>query len=71
MGAAVRGHLSRSFVLPTPDGYPGVLQYSSSSRLPEAQEDLGLLANQVNLDYHGTLKQWTTFCGAARCCLMP
>ena len=50
-----------ALLLPTPDGYAGVLQYSSSSRLPEAQEDLGLLANQVNLDYHGTLKQWTTF----------
>lgn len=50
-----------ALLLPTPDGYAGVLQYSGSSMLHEIQENLELLANQVNLDYRGTLTQWTAF----------
>ncbi|HUN72313.1 MAG TPA: TonB family protein [Steroidobacteraceae bacterium] len=50
-----------ALLLPTPDGYTGVLQYSGSSGLHEAQAGLALLADQVSLDYRGTLTQWTAF----------
>jgi serine protease Do len=50
-----------ALLLPTPDGYAGVLEYSSSSRRHQVQQDLGLLANQVSVDYSGTLIQWTAF----------
>lgn len=50
-----------ALLLPTPDGYAGVLQYSGSSALHEIQENLELLAAQVSLDYRGTLTQWTAF----------
>lgn len=50
-----------AFLLPTPDGYAGLLQYSRSSSVRESNADLALLANQVNLVYRGTLAQWTAF----------
>lgn len=50
-----------ALLLPTPDGYVGLLQYSRPSSLPEVEVGLTLLANQVSLDYVGTLAQWQTF----------
>jgi serine protease Do len=50
-----------ALLLPTPDGYAGVLEYSGSAQRQQVQENLGLLANQVSLDYSGTLAQWTAF----------
>jgi serine protease Do len=50
-----------ALLLPTPDGYVGLLQYSPSSGLHEVQQGLDLLANQLTLDYQGTLAQWTAF----------
>lgn len=50
-----------ALLLPTPDGYTGLLQYSRSSSLGEIKAGLTLLANQVNLAYEGTLPQWTAF----------
>ena len=58
-----------TLLLPTPDGYVGVLEYSNSSRRQQVRADLGLLANQVSLDYSGTLAQWTAF--LARRALLP
>lgn len=50
-----------ALLLPTPDGYVGLLQYTRSGNLHEVQQGLELLANQVNLDYCGTLAQWTAY----------
>lgn len=50
-----------AFLLPTPDGYAGLLRYSQSSTLSETKADLALLTNQVDLVYRGTLEQWTAF----------
>lgn len=52
-----------AMLLPTPDGYVGLLQYSRSSNLTEVEIGLSLLANQVSLDYIGTLAQWQAFLG--------
>ncbi len=50
-----------ALLLPTPDGYVGLIRYSPSVSLGEAEKDLKLLANQVNLVYQGTLAQWSAF----------
>lgn len=50
-----------AFLLPTPDGYAGLLQYGPSSTLRQLQNGLAALANQVNVVYRGTLTQWTAF----------
>lgn len=56
-------------LLPTPDGYVGLIAYASSSLLWGAKADLALLANQITTDYLGTLPQWRAF--LARPALLP
>ena len=48
-------------LLPTPDGYLAVLNLAPSAKLRDAQQRLALLANQVTLDYTGTLAQWQAY----------
>jgi TonB family protein len=50
-----------ALLLPTPDGYAGLLTYAPSLALREVQTRLALLANQVDVVYEGTLDQWTAF----------
>src|SRR5262249_51012056 len=42
-------------LLPTPDGYVGLLQYAPSADLQDVKIEMSLVANQVTLPYHGTL----------------
>jgi serine protease Do len=56
-------------LLPTPDGYVGVLAYAPSSVLNEVTAQLSLLANQLTVTYEGTLGQWQAF--LARKALLP
>jgi len=56
-------------LLPTPDGYVGVLEYAPSSVLSQLTAQLSVLANQVTLTYAGTLAQWQAF--LARKALLP
>lgn len=48
-------------LLPTPDGYVGLVQYAPSAGLRESEIELSLLANQVTLAYQGTPAQWRAF----------
>ena len=48
-------------LLPTPDGYVGVLAYAPSAVLRETKIRLALLAEQVTSAYVGTLAQWQAF----------
>jgi serine protease Do len=48
-------------VLPTPDGYVGMIAYAPSALLRETQAQLALLANQVTLTYQGSIAQWRAF----------
>lgn len=50
-----------ALLLPTPDGYLGVLRYSPSEALHQSESRLKLLADQVNVVYQGTLAQWSAF----------
>jgi TonB family protein len=50
-----------AMLLPTPEGYAGVLEYTPSPELSETKTRLTLLANQMNVAYEGTLAQWTAF----------
>jgi serine protease Do len=45
-------------LLPTPDGYAGIIEYSPSSALHEALGRARLVAAQVDVSYLGTLAQW-------------
>lgn len=45
-------------LLPTPDGYVAVVQFAPSVLLHEVEKEIRLLANQVDVSYHGTLAQW-------------
>jgi len=56
-------------LLPTPDGYVGLIAYAPSPALREVKIALSLLANQVTLTYGGTLAQWRAF--LARQTLLP
>jgi serine protease Do len=56
-------------LLPTPDGYIGLVAYAPSSILREVKAQLSLLANQATLTYVGTTKQWQAF--LARPALLP
>lgn len=47
-----------ALLLPTPDGYAGVIEYSPSSALHEAESRARLVAAQVDVSYIGTLAQW-------------
>lgn len=48
-------------LLPTPDGYAGLVQSVPSSVLTEAKIRLSLLANQIDVTYNGTIGQWRAF----------
>ncbi len=48
-------------LLPTPDGYVGLLVYAPSVALEESKAQLALLANQATLTYEGTTQQWQSF----------
>ena len=48
-------------LLPTPDGYVGLLEYAPSIALREAKIQLSMLANQITLTYVGTVAQWRAF----------
>jgi serine protease Do len=48
-------------LLPTPDGYFGLIEYVPSAGLREAKIVLSMLSNQVTLTYSGTLAQWREF----------
>lgn len=50
-----------ALLLPTPDGYLGLIRYSPSADVQESESGLRLLAGQVNLVYEGTLAQWSAF----------
>ncbi len=50
-----------ALLLPTPDGYLGLIHYSPSADVRESESGLRLLADQVNLVYQGTLAQWSAF----------
>jgi serine protease Do len=50
-----------ALLLPTPDGYVGLVHYSPSANVQETESALRLLADQVNLVYQGTLAQWSAF----------
>jgi serine protease Do len=56
-------------LLPTPDGYAGLLSYVPSAGLREAKAQLSLLANQTTLTYMGMTRQWQAF--LARKALLP
>jgi TonB family protein len=58
-----------ALLLPTPDGYAGLIQYAPSIRLREAKLESALLANQVTVTYEGTINQWRAF--LARQALLP
>ena len=45
-------------LLPTPDGYAAVIEYSPSSLLHEGESRARLAAAQVDVSYIGTLAQW-------------
>jgi len=50
-------------LLPTPDGYIGVIEYAPSALLRETKAELVLLADQVTLTYAGSIGQWRAFLG--------
>src|SRR5215469_2598297 len=50
-------------LLPTPDGYVGLVQHAPSAELRDTKIEMSLLASQVTLTYQGTLAQWRTFLG--------
>ncbi|MBS0380434.1 MAG: TonB family protein [Proteobacteria bacterium] len=50
-----------ALLLPTPDGYLGLVSYTLSPFLRQAKDTLTLLAGQVTTPYQGTLHQWQTF----------
>ena len=58
-----------ALLLPTPDGYLGVLRYSPSEAVHQSESRLKLLADQVNVVYQGALAQWSAF--LARRTLLP
>jgi len=58
-----------AMLLPTPDGYAGLITYALSPVLRESKIQLSLLANQVTLRYAGTIAQWKTL--LARRDLLP
>jgi TonB family protein len=56
-------------LLPTPDGYSGLLEYAPSSAKAAAEESARLLANQFDVSFSGTLAQWRAY--LARRALLP
>jgi serine protease Do len=58
-----------ALLLPTPDGYGGIVDRVSSSDLRDAQRQALLMTDQFELSYEGTLAQWQAF--LARKALLP
>jgi TonB family protein len=56
-------------LLPTPDGYAGLIEYAPSVGLREAKIQLSMLANQASVNYLGSIAQWRAF--LARQALLP
>jgi TonB family protein len=50
-------------LLPTPDGYAGIVEYAPSIGLREAKIQLSMLGNQASVNYLGTIAQWRAFLG--------
>jgi TonB family protein len=50
-----------ALLLPTPDGYAGMVEYCPSIAVHEAQNRTRLLAAQVDVSYTGTLPQWQAY----------
>jgi serine protease Do len=48
-------------LLPTPDGYVGLIEYAPSLVLRQLIAPLSLLASQVTVTYQGTLGEWQAF----------
>jgi TonB family protein len=48
-------------LLPTPDGYVGLLQFTPGLMLPEARKRIELLADLFYVSYWGSLQQWRAF----------
>ncbi len=48
-------------LLPTPDGYGAILENVSSGGLREMKQQALLIADQFELSYQGTLRQWQAF----------
>jgi serine protease Do len=57
------------FLLPTPEGYSGMLQIASSAMLRETESVMRLLTDQFSVSYVGTLGQWQSF--LKRSALLP
>jgi serine protease Do len=52
-----------SELLPTPDGYAGIILFSQSSGLREGIEEGRLFATQLDVSYRGNLAQWRAALG--------
>ena len=50
-----------ALLLPTPDGYCGVIQYQPSGLRTILQQPMRLLATQMDVSYTGTVAQWKAF----------
>ena len=49
------------FLLPTPEGYSGMIQVTPSAALRETESILRRMADQFSVSYAGTPAQWQTF----------
>jgi serine protease Do len=56
-------------LLPTPDGYSGLINYAPSNAKVAAEERVRLLADQFDVSFSGTLAQWRAY--LARRALLP
>jgi hypothetical protein len=45
-------------LLPTPDGYAGLIEYAPSPLVHEVEDRTRLMAGQMDISYTGTLPQW-------------
>jgi serine protease Do len=50
-----------ALLLPTPDGYAGMVEYTPSFALQETQNRARLLAGQMDVSYTGSLSQWQAY----------
>jgi serine protease Do len=58
-----------ALLLPTPDGYAGIVEYAHSSDLHDVKSRIQLVAGQVDISYTGTLAQWQAY--LRRTALLP
>jgi TonB family protein len=57
------------FLLPTPEGYSGMIQVAPSANLRETESILRLMTDQFSVSYAGTSAQWQAF--LKRSALLP